>query len=94
MPRLLRVRDFRFIPVLYFLSSGGPQLIFATATRAEKRSIVECLLLAFPGLKLNSKNNQLQTTCYDGQLLIEFRDILSELRNLKESGKEGFNELV
>ncbi len=70
---------------LSFVTINGPEQI-PVATKAEKRSLVEYLLLLFPGLILGAKQSHLRSTCSDAQTLAELQDILSELRSERNIG--------
>ncbi len=58
------------------LEEGPVQVV----TRAEKRLLVELLLLTFPGLKLAPKYSNEQSSGSNSRTLAEFREILLELR--------------
>lgn len=73
---------------LYFVAYGGLQRP-PTTTRADRRSLVECLLLAFPGLQLEPKYGRLEATTCNGQSFIELQEILSELRRGKGEVSDG-----
>ncbi len=72
---------------LYFVTVGGPDWEeIPSATRAQKRQLTEYLLLAFPGLKLESQSRVRYYTYEDpdGKILAELQEILLELRKERE----------